>query len=180
MIAFLIHLEWCEGVREQNGIFDLLASTASHTKGAKIEKWYFMIPLKKWFSNIKIKLNSKTWMTLESSAVIFQALPSLQPQWPWQPQQPHFTQKILSIMFRTILLPKWPILVSQCGMDHQKSTILQSFGTLSLGLWRLWRPSYETKINSKNKGQISKLNEYTDNFKSNLTWIFLSVRTKLK
>ena len=29
-------------------------------------------------------------------------------------------------------------------------------------------------INSKNKGQISKPNEYTDNFKSNLSCIFLS------
>ena len=36
------------------------------------------------------------------------------------------------------------------------------------------------KLNLKDKGQISKPNEYTDNFKSNLTCIFLSVRAKLK
>jgi hypothetical protein len=36
-------------------------------------------------------------------------------------------------MFLSNLAPKWPILVSQCGMDHQKSTIsnqiLPSFRT---------------------------------------------------
>jgi hypothetical protein len=42
------------------------------------------------FQNIKIKLNSRTWMTLESSVVIFQALESLYPQ---GPRQPHFTKK---------------------------------------------------------------------------------------
>ena len=36
------------------------------------------------------------------------------------------------------------------------------------------------KLNLKDKCQISKPNEYTDNFKSNLTCIFLSVRAKLK
>ena len=36
------------------------------------------------------------------------------------------------------------------------------------------------KLNLKNKGQISTPNEYTDNFKSDLTCIFLSVRAKLK
>ena len=36
------------------------------------------------------------------------------------------------------------------------------------------------KLNLKDKGQISRPNEYTDNFKSNLTFMFLSVRTKLK
>ena len=36
------------------------------------------------------------------------------------------------------------------------------------------------KLNLEHKGQISKPNEYTVNFKSNLTYIFLSVRAKLK
>ena len=36
------------------------------------------------------------------------------------------------------------------------------------------------KLNLMEKSQISKPNEYTDNFKSYLTCIFLSVRTKLK
>ena len=37
-----------------------------------------------------------------------------------------------------------------------------------------------SKLNLKDKGQLLKPNEYTDNFKSNLTCIFLSVRAKLK
>ena len=36
------------------------------------------------------------------------------------------------------------------------------------------------KLNLKDKGQMSKPNEYTDNLKSNLTCIFLFVRAKLK
>ena len=54
--------------------------------------------------NIKIKLNSGTWMTLQSSVMIFQVLEPFQPQWPLQPQQPqwplwprkpHFIKKTL-------------------------------------------------------------------------------------
>ena len=41
---------------------------------------------KNGFQNIKIKLNSTTWMALECSVVIFQALEYLRPQWPQQPQ----------------------------------------------------------------------------------------------
>ena len=37
-----------------------------------------------------------------------------------------------------------------------------------------------TKLNSKDRDQMAKPNEYTDNLKSNLTCIFLSVRAKLK
>ena len=37
-------------------------------------------PQKIFFQNIKIKLNSRTWMTLKSPVVIFQALEHLQPQ----------------------------------------------------------------------------------------------------
>ena len=48
-----------------------------------------------FFQNIKIKLNSRTWMTLKSSVVIFQALEPLRPQWSLQPQQP--------------LRPQWPL-----------------------------------------------------------------------
>ena len=57
-----------------------------------------------------------------------------------------------------------------------KTTILLNFGTLSLG--GCWGHPMRPKLNLKNKGQISKPNEYTDNFKSNC--IFLSVRAKLK
>ena len=36
------------------------------------------------------------------------------------------------------------------------------------------------KLNLKHKGQMSKPNEYTDKFKSNLICIVLSVRAKLE
>ena len=81
-------------------------------------------------------------------------------------------------MFPSIRAPKIPILVSQCGMDHQKPTILLIFGTLSLGGCR-GHPMRPT-LNLKHKDQLSTPNEYTDNFKSNLSCIFLSLRAKLK
>ena len=48
----------------------------------------------KSFQNIKIKLNSRTWMTLYTSELIFPALEPLQYQWPQEHQWPH--------------LPQWP------------------------------------------------------------------------
>ena len=47
---------------------------------------------KKFFLNIKIKLNLNASMTLKSSVVVFQALKLLQPQWPHRPQQPQWPQ----------------------------------------------------------------------------------------
>ena len=64
------------------------------------------------------------------------------------------------------MTPKRPILVSKCEMDHQKPTILLNFGTLSLG--GCWGHPMRQKLNLKDKCQISKPNEYTDNFKFNL------------
>ena len=63
-------------------------------------------------------------------------------------------------------------------MDDQKPTVLLILGTLSLG--GCGSHPMILKLNLKDKGQMSKPNEYTDNFKSNLTCIFLSVRAKLK
>ena len=63
-------------------------------------------------------------------------------------------------------------------MDHQKPTISLIFGTLSLG--GCGGHPMRPKLNLKDKSQMSTPNEYTDNFKSNSTCIFLSVRTKLK
>ena len=82
------------------------------------------------FQNIKIKLNSWTWLTLQSSVVIFHASEPLQHQWPLQPQQPqwplqpHFIKRILILMVRSSLTPKWSKPVPLCGMDHQKSRFL--------------------------------------------------------
>ena len=52
---------------------------------------------KYFFKTSKMKLNSRTWMTLKSPVVIFQALEPLQPQWPQQPQRPQRPQR-----------PQWP------------------------------------------------------------------------
>jgi hypothetical protein len=49
----------------------------------KVIKFNMIFPdstKKYYFQNIKIKLNSRTWMTLKSSVVIFQALEPMQPQ----------------------------------------------------------------------------------------------------
>ena len=62
--------------------------------------------------------------------------------------------------------------VAKCGRDHQKSPILLIFGTFFIG--GCGGHPLRPKINLKYKGQMSKPNEYTDNFKSNLTCIFLS------
>ena len=81
-------------------------------------------------------------------------------------------------MFPSTMAPKRPILVSQCEMDHQKPTILLIFSTLSLG--GCGGHPMRPKLNLKDKSQMSTPNEYTDNLKSNLICIFLSVRTKSK
>ena len=63
-------------------------------------------------------------------------------------------------------------------MDHQKPTVLLIFDTFSLG--GCGGHPMRPKLNLKDKDQMSTPNEYTDNFKSNLTCIFPSVRAKLK
>ena len=52
-----------------------------------------------FFQNIKPKMSSRTWMTLKSSLVIFQALEPLQPQQPHQPLQPQLPQQSLKPYF---------------------------------------------------------------------------------
>ena len=135
-----------------------------------------ILPRKNGFQNIKIKLNSRTWMTLESSVVIFQALKSLWPQWPQQPQWPQWPQ-----------WPRWPHFSKKTEFyvsihSGTKMTyvewIIKSFGTFFLG--GCGGHPMIPKLNLKCKSQISKPNEYTDNIKSNSTYTFLSVRTKLK
>ena len=58
-----------------------------------------IIPQIPFFQNIKIKLKSRTWMTLKSSLVIFQALEPLQPQQPHRPLQPQWPQQSLKPYF---------------------------------------------------------------------------------
>jgi hypothetical protein len=42
------------------------------------------------------------------------------------------SKKLLSLMFLSTLAPKWPILVPQCGMDHQKFPFLLILATFLL------------------------------------------------
>ena len=125
-------------------------------------------------------------MTLEYSVVIFQALEHLWPRWPKQPQrpqwpqwprQPHFTKKIIEfyVFINHGAKKTYPGLSMWNGSS--KTHYFIDFGTLSLG--GCGGHSMRPKLNSKNKGQMSTPNEYTDHFKSNLTCIFLSVRATL-
>ena len=84
-------------------------------------------------------------------------------------------KNLLSFMFSSTMAPKWPILVSQWS---SKTHYFIDFGTLSLEGYG--GHSMRPKLNLKDKSQMSTPNEYPDNFKSNSTCIFLSVRTKLK
>ena len=67
-------------------------------------------------------------------------------------------------------------------MEHQKSTAVFIFGTISLG--GCGGHPMRPKLNLKNKGEISRPNEYKitsiqiqlEYFKSNSTWIFLSFK----
>ena len=121
-----------------------------------------------------------TWVILESSIVILQALESMQSQWPQQPEwpqwprQPHFTEFYVSVNPGTKMT--YPGLTMWIGSS--KIPYFNDFGSLSLGGCRghPMRP----KWNLNNRGQISKPNEHTDNFKSNLSCKFLSVRAKFK
>ena len=126
-------------------------------------------------------------MTLEYSVVIYQALKSLWPQWPWQLQQPqwpqwprqsHFTGEIteLNVSFNHGTKMTYPGLSMWNGSS--KTHYFIDFGTLSLG--DCGGHPGRTKLNLKDKSQMSTPDEYTDNFKSNSICIFPSVRTKLK
>ena len=95
-----------------------------------------------FFQNIKIKLNSRTWMTLRSSVEIFQTLEPLQPQWPPQPQQPpwpqwpfqpHFIKKITDcdvwIIFGTKMTNTGPFLWN----EPSKIQFFTDISTISVG-----------------------------------------------
>ena len=146
--------------------------------------WYFMIlPKRTLFQNIKIKLNSNAWMTLESSVVIFQALKSLQPQWPEWPQQPlwpqwprqsHFIKKIIDpgglIIPSTHMTNKVPF----CGIDYQKSNFSLIYGTLSVGgCWGQPMPFFWKLVDET---QMSKPPEATRHHKSKEIFVLLSLR----
>ena len=115
------------------------------------------------FQNIKIKLNSRTPMTLESSAVIFQALKPLQPHWPhrplqprWplQPQKPYFTKELPDSDGWIILGTK---MTNSCQFLWNSSSKIQFFTDFSTfsagGCWGqpmllFWKLGQETQMST--------------------------------
>jgi hypothetical protein len=83
------------------------------------------------FQNIKIKLNSRTPMTLESLAVIFQALKPhrpLRPRWPLQLQKPYFTKELPDSDGWIILGTK---MTNSCQLLWNSSSKIQFFTDFS-------------------------------------------------
>ena len=119
---------------------------------------------------MKVKPNSRKWMTLKSLVVIFQALEPLQPQWPEQskepqwpqwPQKPHFTKEITEFYVSTNHGTKmtYPGLSIWNGSSktHYFTDFWHPFS------WRLWRPAWVIflKIGSINQNvHISDIQNY--------------------
>ena len=83
-----------------------------------------------------------------------------QPLWPQWPQQPHIIKKLTEHDVAITLATKWPILVSQCGMAHQKSSILWILHTVSVG--GCWGHGCYFQPNPRVISQISTTHECTD------------------
>ena len=145
-----------------------------------------ILPKHIFFLNINVKPNSRTWMTLKSSVVIFPTLEPQRPQWPLQPkqpqrpqwpQQPHFINFLFNLMVGSSLAPKSPILVPFFGVGHQKANFSLIFDTLSFGgcwgqpMLLFWKLVDET--------QISKPPEPTRHHNSIKSWILLPLRADL-
>ena len=114
-----------------------------------------ILPKNYLFQNINVKLNSRTWMTLKSSVVIFKTLKSLQSQWTWQPQQPHWPQWPRQPQFIKNIthLDGWIIsltkMTNTSSFLRDRSSKIQLFTDIwSLFCWRLWRPAYITFLNT--------------------------------
>jgi hypothetical protein len=101
------------------------------------------------FQNINVELNSKTWMTLKSSVVIFQALKPLQPQWPRQPQQPQWPQWPRQPHFIKMIthpdgwiIPTTKITNTSSFLRNRSSKIKRFTDIWYPYCQRLWRPAY--------------------------------------
>ena len=131
-----------------------------------------------FFQNIKIKLNSRTWMTWKSSVVIFH----LQPQWPQQPQQPQWPQWPRQPHFiKNFTYPDgWIIPVTQMTNTgpflwnaSSKFHFLLIYDTLSFGgCWGQWVLLFWKQIEET---QMSKPHEATrhSNLKKNINHTIL-------
>ena len=101
--------------------------------------WIYQIKI---FQNIKIKLNSRTWMTLKSPVEIFQTLEPLQPRWPPQPpqppwpqwpSQPHFTKNITDCDGWIIPVTKMTNTGPFLGNGPSKIQFFTDISTISVG-----------------------------------------------
>ena len=108
-------------------------------------------PQKMFFQNIKIKLNLRTWMALNSPVVIFQALEPLQSQWPQQPHQPQWPQLPRQPHFiKTFTDPDaWIIsstkMINTCPFSQNRSSKIHIFTSIWYSFcWRLLRPANAT------------------------------------
>ena len=108
-----------------------------------------ILPQKRFFQNIKIKLNSNAWMT----EVLSSDFPDLKNLCSLNDLNSLISSKnLLIIMVWSSLAPKWPIQVPFCGMDHQKSHFSLISDTLSVGdCWGqpmsfFWKLFDETQI----------------------------------
>ena len=143
-----------------------------------------------FFQNIKVKLNSRTWMTLKSSVVIFQPLEPQRPQWPLQPQQPqwpqwlqqpHFTQIFIQFDVGPSLAPKWPVPVPCYGMDYRKFNFSLIFDTLSVGgcwgqpMLLFWKLVDETRKSTPR--ELVPNNTTSIHHKRSALWIFTSQKS---
>jgi hypothetical protein len=101
-----------------------------------------------FFQNIKTKLNSRTWMTLRSSVVIFPTLEPMQPKCPLQPQQPPWPQFPLQPHFIRKVTDPDVLIISGTKMTNTGTLLVEliiknpNFHCyLNLFCWRLLRPA---------------------------------------
>ena len=122
-----------------------------------------ILPKHIFFQNIKIKSNSRTWMTLKSSIEIFQTLEPQRPQWPLQPQQPQWPQWPQQPHFTKffIQLDGWTIPSTQ--MTSTSPFLWNGLSKIQFftDIWypfcrRLLRPAYVTFWKLVEETQISK------------------------
>ena len=139
-----------------------------------------------FFQNIKIKLNSRTWMTLKSSVVIFQALKPLQSQWPLQPQRPPWPQWPLQphFMKKNNAPDGWILPGNQMTnigpFLWNGSSKIQIFTDIcSLSVRGCWGQLMLLFLKLVDEAKISKPQDLRTTFKQILACIFLSVRPKL-
>ena len=147
--------------------------------------WVFMILSKNYFfQNTKLKHFSPQiieFKNQDDSEVLSSDFPGLRDLCSLidlnSLYSPISLKNFLILLIWSSTAPKWPIMVSFCGKDNQKSKFLLIYGIFSVR--GCWGQSMLLFWKLDDESQISKTQDHTDTFKHNLTSIFLSVRPKL-